>query len=223
MSDVSSQEGRTVLFVSHNMAAIRNLCRQSILLNSGQLLLQDQTDKVIDLYLNNSSKLLQINLDERKDRTGDGSVKFTSVGLQNTDGEVVSAFYSGQDAKFVCYFENKRQEDLRNFHLALSIDSPNGERITQFSNDLTGEVFPVLPREVNCIVITVPKLPLNPGRYGFTIFSMVNNVISDWVQNAAFFDVEAGDYFGTGKLLPDTQGYFLVNHSFSFQIPTLKK
>ena len=54
-----------------------------------------------------------------------------------------------------------------------------------------------------------------PGRYGFTIYCTINGVVSDWVQNAGFFDVEPGDYYGTGKLQPSDQGIFLINHYFN--------
>jgi len=52
MKDVSDQEGRTVLFVSHNMAAVKSLCSKAILLEHGKLILESSTDQVINRYLN---------------------------------------------------------------------------------------------------------------------------------------------------------------------------
>lgn len=51
MGDVSKGEGRTILFVSHNMSAIQKLCDLSILLSSGQLVLKDKTNSVVEAYL----------------------------------------------------------------------------------------------------------------------------------------------------------------------------
>ncbi len=53
MGDISKGEGRTVLFVSHNMAAVSSLCPTSILLNNGKIFAKDSTPKIIDLYVNN--------------------------------------------------------------------------------------------------------------------------------------------------------------------------
>jgi lipopolysaccharide transport system ATP-binding protein len=59
MGDISQGEGRTVLFVSHNMAAIQRLCSLSILLNSGKLVLKGKTNKVVENYLLNSGATRQ--------------------------------------------------------------------------------------------------------------------------------------------------------------------
>jgi ABC-type polysaccharide/polyol phosphate transport system ATPase subunit len=55
MGDISKGQGRTVLFVSHNMAAISALCPTSILLNNGKIFAKDVTPKIIDLYVNSGS------------------------------------------------------------------------------------------------------------------------------------------------------------------------
>jgi lipopolysaccharide transport system ATP-binding protein len=63
----------------------------------------------------------------------------------------------------------------------------------------------------------VPRLGLLPGRYHLTIFATVNSVIVDWVKNAGLFDVESGDYFGTGQLPLQGEGLFVIDHSFQYE------
>jgi len=53
-----------------------------------------------------------------------------------------------------------------------------------------------------------------PGKYTFTLFFAVNGEAADWIQNAGCFDVEAGDFFHTGKVLSRVQGRFLIDHRF---------
>ena len=62
----------------------------------------------------------------------------------------------------------------------------------------------------------IDELPLMPGKYDLTIFIEVNGEISDWIQNAISIDVEPGDYYNTGKLIPQGQGTFLMNYSFKY-------
>ena len=63
--------------------------------------------------------------------------------------------------------------------------------------------------------VVIPKMAFTPGRYRLTIFSTINGIISDWIKNAAIFDVEAGDYYGTGQL-PERgdMGMLLLPHHF---------
>jgi lipopolysaccharide transport system ATP-binding protein len=57
-------------------------------------------------------------------------------------------------------------------------------------------------------------MALIPGRYRLTLYSTVDGVIADWIKNAVVFDVEAGDFYGSGQLPPHGQGMFLLEHRF---------
>jgi lipopolysaccharide transport system ATP-binding protein len=103
---------------------------------------------------------------------------------------------------------------LRNLQVAIGIDDYMGQRITVLSNEVTNEIFGAVSIDSNCAKIHTERLPLAPGRYGFTLFSTLDGTIADWIQNAGFFDVEAGDFYRTGKLLPAGQGNFLVDYHF---------
>ncbi|NET72235.1 MAG: ABC transporter ATP-binding protein [Sphaerospermopsis sp. SIO1G2] len=213
MEDVG-KEGRTVLFVSHQMAAIQNLCSKAILLNQGKIIQLGNTIDVIDTYLQNSASMEEIPLYQRIDRQGTGEIKFTSFSLLNDDGVCVQSFYSGQTSKLELYFDNYTNNRLKNLHISLGVDNWAGERIAYFSNDLIGNTFSDLPATASKIELCIPKLPLTPGRYGFTIFCEHNGIIADWIKNAGVFYVESGDYYSTGKLPPENQGYFLIDYQF---------
>ena len=74
MEDVSKQ-GRTILFVSHNLAAVQSLCKKSILVQGGRLVQYGETSQVLDQYLNDQMNAEVVPLSERLDRTGDGTVQ----------------------------------------------------------------------------------------------------------------------------------------------------
>ena len=208
-----SGEGRTVLFVSHNMGAIQNLCQRAIWLNQGQLIIDNQTQIVINDYLSTATNFSNISLADRKDRQGDGKVRFTSVKFENEQG-TVHYFYSGQKAKIILFFENNTNQNLKNFNIALGIDNQMGERITHLSTEIRGTNLDNVNYDINYVTIELNKLPFTAGRYSFTIFSTVNGVIADWIQNAGFFEVESGDFYGTGKIPETTHGSFLMDYQF---------
>ena len=85
MDEISTQEGRTVLFVSHNLAAIENLCSRVILLENGRITADDSPNQVIQKYTKSISQTIaEISLADRTDRTGGDIFRFTKVEFLDT-------------------------------------------------------------------------------------------------------------------------------------------
>ncbi len=213
MRDVSGQ-GRTVIFVSHNMAAIQNLCDKAIYLKKGEVQMIGDSDKVISTYLKAASDVQVINLADRADRSGNGRIRFEAVTLNDENGNNLQALQCGKSGKINIRFSRKQNEELNNFHVAMGIDDEYGQRIALFSNEITSQLFNNVASSANTIEINIDKLPLKQGNYTFTLYSTVNNEIADWIQEAGTIEVEAGDFFNTGKLPPVTQGSFYIDHQF---------
>ena len=211
MSDVARQ-GRTVLFVSHQMAAIENLCSRALLLDKGRLSVQGASRDVIDLYLSSAISEHAICLEARTDRQGGGAIRFVSVACRGEKDEGVPLLRSGQPAWLLLNFRNNTAGSLRNVHIAVGLDDIQGQRIAILSSQVCGRPFETVPADVTSIGIHIPRLPLVPGRYGFTLFATVSGVIADWIQNAGHFDVSAGDYYGTGRLPDSGQGHLLIDY-----------
>ncbi len=136
------------------------------------------------------------------------------MALRNEKGEEISRLRTGKDVTLVFSFQNKTNRALRNFHLAVGVDDKTGQRVTLFSNEITGEIFMNVPPDSDRIELSIPRVPLMPGRYVFTIYCTLNGIVADWIQSAGFFDVEEGDFYDTGRLPALEQGNFLVSHHF---------
>jgi lipopolysaccharide transport system ATP-binding protein len=214
MGDVT-QEGRTVLFVSHNMAAVQNLCSRAMLLHESRIAADGHTQAVIDTYVKKTEATSVSLLVDRKDRQGTGAVRFVSVVFQNEEGDRVSSFTCGQKTVFVLFYENHQEHVIRNFRIDIGVNNYMDYRITWLSNYAIDNVFDVVPAGRNCIKVSIDRLPLMPGRYSLTLYATVSGVVVDWIKNAAFFTVEAGDFYQTGKLPPPDQGDFLMDYEFS--------
>ncbi len=216
MKDVSQQEGRTILFVSHNMAAIQNLCSNGILIKNGKVAFKNTITEVIQHYNIDSSTLKTIPLVDRLDRSGNGYLKFSSFEFRKENGEKTDSFTCGENIKIILFCKNEKKIELRNVMVAIGIDDVYGNRVTHINNSLTNQIINKISEEKNTIEINISNLPLTPGKYEMTVFSEVNGEISDWIQNAISFFVEPGDYYKTGKLIPQGQGTFLLNYNFNF-------
>ena len=213
MKDVSGQ-GRTVLFVSHNMAAIQNLCNRAIYLHSGRLLSDGAVEPVIREYLNFGARNAGVDLMSRSDRSGSGKMRFIRVEFLNDCGQPVSSFHSGASNTLRITVNKLCRETLHQIIISVAIDDAYGQRITHVSNESTQQTIASFNSDQMIVDIEMPKLPLKDGQYSLTLFTTASGEISDWVQNAALLDVEAGDFFGTGKIFPDGQGSFYMLYNY---------
>jgi lipopolysaccharide transport system ATP-binding protein len=215
MHDVTSKQGRTILLVSHNMAAIQSMCGSALLLVEGRCAAQGNAAAVVQEYMRDLSRASATPLRERTDRSGSGHVRFVSVALEGDHGSRLSAFQCGAEAIVHLVLENHTKRELRDFRISLGIDNEGGQRVALLDTMLVGTDNAVLPPGLVSVRVVVPKMALIPGRYRLTIFSIVNKeFIADWVEHAAMFDVEAGDFYNTGQLMLNEQGMFLLGHRF---------
>lgn len=213
MEDVSKNEGRTILFVSHNMAAIQNLCSKCLFLQKGKLVNFGDTSAIIQDYLRSTISGVSTPLSQRDDRSGDSSIRFLSFELKDDQDKSVDALQSGKSGKLSLHFKNNKSV-LNNLHISLGIDDHHGQRIALLSNEVTGQLFSDFTAQTGKVDIRLNRIPLKQGVYTFTLYSTVNGEIADWIQNAGSFQVEAGDFYRTGKLPPEGQGSFFVDHDF---------
>ena len=214
MQDVASKQGRTILFVSHNMAAIEAMCDKALLLAGGRCAAQGDTPTVVQAYLRDMSRVSTTGLGERTDRSGSDEIRFVSVSLEGHGQSSVSAFQCGTEAVLHLVIDNRSKRQLDGVHISVGIDNEMGQRVALLDSILTGSDIAGLPPGPASVRVVVPKVSLMPGRYRLTLYMTVNGIIADWIKNAASFDVESGDYFGTGRLPPHGQGMFMLDHRF---------
>lgn len=221
MEEVASKQGRTILFVSHNMAAIESLCGSALFLVNGRCAAQGNTSDVVQEYLRDMSRASGTPLGKRTDRSGSGEVRFVSVSLEDRGGSNVSAFQCGAEGVLHLVADNRTKGELRGFRIALLIENEMGQRVALLDTMLVGSDISGLPPGNASVRVVIPRIALIPGRYRLTIYSTVNGTVADWIKNAAAFDVEAGDYYGTGQLPPQGEGMFLLDHRFIVSGPPI--
>ncbi|MEI8349015.1 MAG: ABC transporter ATP-binding protein [Candidatus Omnitrophota bacterium] len=200
MEDVARQ-GMTVIFVSHNMGAIENLCQRTILIDAGAVKRDDDTSTTIALYLENiSTNISTVSLLERKDRSGSGIVKFSDFRIEDLLGNSLNVVHSGQDIVFIFDFASTNSANSLNVDVGFGVFSPMGQLLFVLYSSYTGEEFKELAIQ-GSFCCRVNKLPLIPGRYRVGARIVVGQDESDWpADGIGYFDVEAGDFYGTGSM-----------------------
>ena len=205
------RSGRTVLFVSHNMAAISSLCNKTALLGKGSLLSLGDTDKIIDQYLINPEKFCGIPLDKRSDREGSGQLKFTALTLLDENYSPIAFARSGNELTLAIDFERKDQNSANRFVFEVGVYNRMGQLVFLCGNDFAGERFTTLP-PIGRIYCHIPSCPLQPGYYDLNLYCGSMGNVSDWVRDAMTIQVVDGKFFNSGRLPPANGGLVLVQH-----------
>lgn len=215
MGDVSAKEGRTVIFVSHNMTAISALCSQGLVLEGGKQIRQlDLVSNAIALYLDRSSQFMESNLEERQDRQGEGKIRLVRFAACDRDGLEQSILVSGQYVKFQLFYRALTPERIRNISVGIGVSTQTGIFITLLSNQLAAEPFAEIDSD-GSITCAIKKLPLAPGIYLLNLIIRQNDIIQDWLQEAVKLEVESGDFFGTGRLPPASHGGIFIDQTWA--------
>lgn len=210
MGDVA-KEGRTVLFVSHNMAAVLSLCSRVALLDWGRLVQQGSPQEVVRHYLHSAMTMKVIHLDQRQDRSGDGSARVVSLQVESADQEKV--IRSSSRLKLTIRYHS--EEPLRYPSLLIGIYDYTNTGIFLLNSDAVGDLPDVLPREGSITCLTEP-INLTPGRCYINIALLKGGSLVDYIQYAGDFDVEAEDVYGSGKIPSRDWVLCLLRHKWSF-------
>lgn len=190
MSEVATA-GRTVLFVSHNMAAVQSLCNRGIYLQKGEILVDGTISEAVAKYLKIIDEISQIEISERTDRTGLGNVRL--VGVDITDQSHLSALtlITGEPAQFVFHLSHL-EPGIKFEYLDFTICDLQGNPVAYFNSIDTGPEDNKSPDMHDRVVCWIDELPLLPGRYRINVGIKANGEMQDHVESAAVFNVEQG-------------------------------
>ncbi|HNR20479.1 MAG TPA: polysaccharide ABC transporter ATP-binding protein [Bacteroidia bacterium] len=208
MNEVS-KSGRTILFVSHNMAAIQNLCNKSVLLNSGNLETYGSTAEVINRYISQKGNN-DIKLSEIKERKGNGRLFFTKGSVVSIESVNENTAITFSDLHFDLEFETKDSHTILSSRIDIGINNFIGDRVAWLSTDTVGHQLDLSNGRVR---FHVRKLPLAPGNYNCNLYCTINNEVADWITNVVEFSVIEKDYYNSGKSIPSNQGNILLDYS----------
>jgi lipopolysaccharide transport system ATP-binding protein len=203
MSEVS-REGRTILFVSHNMAVVERLCQRAIVLHDGQIEYEGETENAIRHYLHNM--MSRINADGHVFDLTTANDRRSNVGrllnrlefFTDDDLPVLEGLRLGSALKIKVHFDLPKS--AASFDIGLGFESMFGQRVftahSIFEPDRPGGEW-VGPQVFVC---EIPSFVLMPGSYHVKIWLDINHAEADLVNYAAQVTVLESDYYRTGKL-----------------------
>lgn len=207
-----SRSGRTVLFVSHNLASVRTLCKTAITLEAGHLVGMGDAEGEVRAYLAKIASQSLTSLESREDREGDGTARITNLVITDLQGEPVDHVFAGQGVRMIIKYKSQAVGKVP--LVALSVLSADATKLFHVDNVTRNQTLP-LSKEVGEYICTIPKLPLTPGLYQVNACLLLNEITVDHVWTAATLEVLPGDFFNAGKVAEHFASVVFVDHEWS--------
>lgn len=207
-----SQQGNTILFVSHNLSALKSLCNVGILLESGKVLLQkDNIDNIIEKYARSGNDIFTSN-----------TIDLASLTRSNKNPEIIfdtlnfknNPINFGEPFIFSLKLKNLTNKKYNAIELGITINDKFQSCIIHLGNRFINEI---LNHEVDSQIYTfeVDNI-LKPGTYSFSLFLRTEEKIQDWLENIATIEINDGNPYGylntnhiQGVIIPD----FKITHN----------
>lgn len=205
-----AKEGRTVLFVSHNMAAVSSLCKKGIVFDAGLLKFDGGAEEAIHSFQITQDNIQIGALKIRKDRRGNGSFNFTRLDIDAPSGRILSGKPLRIEIEVTSLNGLIKQPDL-----AVIFRDVYGSVIFTCFTGHQGTVFNIAASRLN-VECEIPLLPLIPGKYRIDLWGSMLGQEADYICDAGYFVVDEVDYWGTGRMPAlKKHGAFIVSHCWT--------
>jgi lipopolysaccharide transport system ATP-binding protein len=215
MGDLNSS-GRTVLFVSHNMAAVENLCDRAIWIDAGRIRSDGAAGDVISSYMSSFADAAgsTYDLTDVDNRRGSGELRYTGLEFLEADGTRKEVVRSGDELRVrMRYVVHERVEHP---HFGLRIHSDMGTLLTDVSTWATGLEIPHLEPGEGTVEVRIDMLNLMPTRYYLSLWiESTGKLFYDQLDYCGTFDVEPSDFYGTGRGIDSHFGLIFLPASWS--------
>ncbi|QIG90178.1 ABC transporter ATP-binding protein [Chryseobacterium sp. POL2] len=199
MNDVSKGEGRTVLFVSHNIGAVKSLCDSGVYMKNGTLEYVGEIEDTISRYLSDTAGNYEEAIQSRKDKIGNKQVEVTDIIFYNNLGQPTSEILSGDALKIKFTIENHANIDFNNLIIACGFsDKYENKIVTWVSDEMRFEI-----KSNKEIILDIPKFNLRAENYFFS-YQISHKTTSpkdfcDVLVNAKVLSVIESDFFNSGR------------------------
>jgi lipopolysaccharide transport system ATP-binding protein len=207
MKEVSTSGGRTVLFVSHNMAAIQQLCSKAIYLKDGRLEFKGDVAEGMNVYYNSmrsGGATKELLFKRRKTSHKKAYISDFEVRLADNNRKI-------QISIFV-----EAAEPVEKTEIAVGINDGLGIRLVTFHSRFTAQQFD-LRQGKNELICLVDNFFLKPGPYNMNIFLGNKFEALDYLEDPIEFELPEYVFYAASVMLDSTQGYLMANHQWTIK------
>ncbi|MEZ4856631.1 MAG: ABC transporter ATP-binding protein [Gelidibacter sp.] len=211
MQDISKTAGRTVLFVSHNMAAVKSLCNRAIILDQGKIIYEGNVDESLRIYKElSSNESIAFNFSEHKPHYN--TIKISKFSILDINGESISECLMGDNFNFEFNIESKIETS---FTLRVAVFDDKENRILAFDSSDIGSVFEISKNQIKKIKCIVSEsINLKSGKYYLNISLRRGAILYDHIVGVTTLMILEKDIFGYGRFSYSDMPIILKKHQW---------
>ncbi len=213
MHDVANS-GRTVLFVSHNMTAVQNLCKKCLFLQAGVVVCYANTQEALASYAASSKVGTEQKIAARTDRTGTGEIKCTDLRLLNAVKQSLRAVETNEPFYVEVSFESKMR--LQDVKISVDVDTADGIRLTTLFSGFHNRTFGV-EAGVGKAICYIGGLNLRPDNYVLNVSLSHVSGQYDFLKEAMVLEVNETDIFQSGKMPEKSHGPLVAHYNWELE------
>ena len=213
MQEVSQGEGRTVLFVSHNMASISSLCKSCVILENGSVKYIGETDNAISLYRSSNSVYSTRSFDfESKERVNK-DVYISGFYVTNEKGDRTESFTFKDRLRFVFSVKSKVKARIS---LRVTFFNMDEVRVMAFDTGDIGRFFSIEEESGETVIegTMLEPLYIKPGIYRINVSIRQGSMLLDHVVAASMLEVKEDDFYGNGRFQLSDMALCLKHHEW---------
>lgn len=210
MEAVGQRDGRTILFVSHNMAAVQTLCRRGLLLHKSTIEVDKPISEAVGYYLQTLEHFASTEISNRTERRGKGNIRVVKIRINGGANNKKMHLATGRPAEFTFDLSGH----LPNTKCIFTIYDELGNAIANFDSSRHANHDLEETKGGFRFVCRMEELYLVPGRYRINVLVACDGKVEDHVEGAAFFDVENG-VVGTRPLADLRNGRVSLPHQWT--------
>jgi lipopolysaccharide transport system ATP-binding protein len=212
--------GRTVLFVSHNMAAVENLCSRGIWIDSGKVRQDGSTHQIIESYMSTFSESQDsvADLSGVESRSGSGLIRYTGMAFLTLDepSQPQPLTRSGDSVRLRFFYQAKKTIPHPSFGFRLHTEL--GTLVTDTSTWHHSLDIPEIAPGDGYLDLEVEFLNLLPGRYGFSLWiTGIGGHVYDGIEHCASIEVGLANIYRSGKEIDQRSGIVYFPQRWNLQ------
>jgi lipopolysaccharide transport system ATP-binding protein len=217
MHQVAS-EGRTVLFVSHNMAAVQNLCSRGIVLRKGRMVMDAPVGEAVQHYLGFLKDTAKHAFtDQNLERRGNGAIHLVGGQVLDEAGEPTTHLVAGKPATIE--FTYKNPSGARRARACFTIFNHLGLAAAHCDTGVSGDVLRI--GDEGTLACRLERLPLPIGQYIVSVSIHDEERETDQIPNALVFDVTSSVFYPSGQMPPIQYSTCLVDYDWSHEVASV--
>ena len=216
LDDIST-DGKTVIFVSHNMSTIQSLCSRACLIDQGQMLKVGSVKDIISIYYENTFQHESNSKLKTKNRSGNSTLQFVEYILLDNNSKSIYEVNCGAYIQIELLFE-VFIDVIKDLRIGIAIkDQMHGNYVTELNSYYVSNDSYKVVNGKHKFTFDINKMPLSPGKYVIDLIATSGLEVLDYLKDAGQMIVTEGLFYNSGKM-PLSGSYPIFFHDFTCKL-----